>query len=99
MASGAAPEKVFTDGPGEEHIALQHHADAGPQLLQGIVPHIQSVQQDRAFGDVIEPGDQIDQGGLSCSRAAHDGHELAGLHCEADLGEHIVSRPGAGVFE
>ena len=78
---------------------MQHHADAVPELLQGIVPNIQPVQQDRASGDVIEPGDQIDQRGLARPRAAHDGHKLAGLHGEADLREYIVSRPGAGVFE
>ena len=87
----AAPEKVLPNGPGEEHIVLQHHADAVPELLQGIVPNIQPVQQDRASGDVIEPGDQIDQRGLARPRAAHDGHKLAGLHGEADLREYIVS--------
>ncbi len=42
---GVAPQQVLPDGAGEEHVGLEHHADAPPQLLQGIVPHVHPVHQ------------------------------------------------------
>ena len=94
-----APEKVFPDGSGEEHVGLKDHADAAAQLLQGVVPHVHPVHQNRAAGDVVEPGDEVDQGGLAGAGTAHNGHKGTGLYGEADVGEHVVAGAGGHIFE
>ena len=72
----AVPD-VLADGPTEQHRVLQHHADLSAQhpSVQGGGVH--PVQQDPAGVDLVEPHDQVDQGGLARTRGADDRHGLA----------------------
>ena len=89
----AAPQQILADGAREEDVVLKHHADAGAELIQGIVTHVHPVHQDSAVGDVVKPGDQVHQRGLSGTGTAHHSQELAGADGEVDVGENIL--PGA----
>ncbi len=60
-----------------ERVGLEHHRDAALGRRQ-VVDDLVADQQ-LARGDVLEPGDQAQQGGLAAARGADEDHELVGL--------------------
>ena len=54
--------------------------------------HVTALDGDRA-------ADDVQQGGLAAAIAAHDGHELALLHCQGEVLEQPLLRQGAGVVD
>ena len=56
-----APAQIFPDRTGEQHIFLQDDPDRIPQMSEGIVAHLMAADLQRAFTDIIQTRDQLDQ--------------------------------------
>ena len=84
---GRAEGEVLADCLAEEEGLLRHHADVAAQRGQRIVADGPAVDQQRAFGGLVEAGDQIDQGGLAAAGGPDDGEARAGgnvqIRCRA----------------
>ena len=78
---------VLPDGAGEEVGVLQHDAQAAPQVRLADVVDGDAVVTDLAVGNVVEPVDQVGDGGLAGAGGTHEGQLLAGLGKEADVVE------------
>ena len=46
--------------------------------------------------DLVETVDEVDDGGLACSRSPHEGNLLPGVRVDVDVEEHLLS---AGISE
>ena len=57
-----------------------------------IVLHIDAVHQHFALRRVIEPGDQIDDGGFSAAGTADDADRLSFLNQEVDIAQRLFPR-------
>jgi hypothetical protein len=64
-------------------VALEHHGDVAV-LRRGIVDHLAADPQ-LAVGDVLQPGDHVERGGLPAARRPDQDHELAVGDIQADL--------------
>ena len=76
---GLAVGDVLADSAGAQPGVLQHHAVAAAQGSAGHVPDVVAGDGDGAAVDVIEPHEQVDEGGLAAAGGADDGDALAGL--------------------
>ena len=79
--------------PREQRVLLEHHATVGAGAHDAV-----AVDEDGARRGRVEPGDDVEQGGLAAPRGADEGHETAGRHVEVDAvdGQHLVlARPEA----
>jgi hypothetical protein len=73
---------VLPHRTGTQPGVLQHHAVAAAQGGAGHIPDIGAGHLDAAAVHIIEPHEQIDQGGLAAAGRAYDGDALAGLHIQ-----------------
>ncbi len=64
---------------------------------QVVSADVLAVDQHRALGRVVEPGDQFDQRRLARTGRAHQRHGLAGPHTQRDVAQRVLL--GAGVAE
>ena len=85
---GPAVEDVVAHGAGEQPAVLQHDPEGAPEARPAVAPHVDAVHEDGARGDLVEPGEQVDDRGLARSRAPHDGRHAAGGRGEGDVAEH-----------
>ena len=88
---------VASDGAGEEVGTLGDEADAAHEVVLAVVFDVDAAQEDFAFADVVEAGDEMADGGFAGAGGADDGGGLAGLGGEADVFEDGVF--GVFVFE
>ena len=65
------------------HEILEDDAHAAAQLVEVVVAQVVAVEQDAALVGVVEPGQELHQGGLAGAVLAHQRHHLAGLEREA----------------
>ena len=72
---------------------LEDDADMGAQILDGEVPEVDAVDQDAALVGIVEPGQQLDDGGLAGAVLADQRQRLAGLQREVQA----AHRPALGV--
>src|SRR5699024_1210173 len=82
---GLTVADVFENGVGEEEHVLLDDADVLPQRVLGHGPDVQAADGEGAVGAVVEPGDQLAEGGLAAAGGADDGDGLAGGHVEVDV--------------
>ena len=88
---------VLPHGAGPEPGILQHHAVAAAQRGAGHVPDFGAGDFDGAAVDIIEPHEQIDEGGLAAAGGADDGDALAGLDVQRQaLDERAVGQIAEG---
>ena len=66
-----------------ERVALEHHRDVA--VLRGNVVDDAIADQERSFGDVFQPGDHPQAGGLPAPRRADHDHELPVLDLEVEI--------------
>ena len=66
-----------------ERVALEHHRDVA--FARRELRHVAGVDRDRALGDVLQPGDHPEQGGLAAAGRADEHEELAALDLEGDV--------------
>src|SRR3954468_5159416 len=76
---------VLPDGPTEQRGVLGHDADLAPEVGQGKVPYVDTVQHNPAPVNVPEPRQQRDQGRLATAGWAHQSQHLAGSAAELDV--------------
>ena len=70
---GVAVAQVGGDRAGEQVGLLRHQADPRPDVLERRVADVDPAEPHRPTGDVVEPRDQGQQGGLAGTGAADDG--------------------------
>ena len=88
---------VLPHGAGPEPGILQHHAVAAAQGGAGHVPDVGAGDFDGAAVDIIEPHEQVDEGGLAAAGGADDGDALAGLDVQRQtLDERAVGQIAEG---
>ena len=63
--------------PGEERVALEHHAAVGARAFDA-----PAVEQHLAGGRLVEPGDDAQQRALAAARGAEDGDEVVLGHLQ-----------------
>ena len=75
VAGGVGPAvgDVLGDRAVEQERLLQHDADVAAVFFHGKGADVDAVDQDRAFGHVVEAADQVDQRGLARPAAARPG--------------------------
>jgi hypothetical protein len=91
---GAAVADVGQDAVVEKVAFLGHEADGGGQRCLAGVPHVGAVDLDRPAGDVVQPRDQVADGGLAGPARPDQRHELAGVGFEADARQRVHRRAG-----
>ena len=73
-----APEAdVARDRAGEQHRLLRDVADPGAQVLLPHLAHVDAVDEDAAFVDVVEARNQPGERGLARAGAADDRRDFA----------------------
>ena len=83
LAHVQAEEDVVLYGHvGVEGVILEHHGEV-PVLGQHLVGHL-PVDLQRAGGNLLQPGDDPQQGGLAAARGPHQHVELPFVHVQVD---------------
>ena len=92
---------VVVDRALEQPCILQHHAEAAPDFLAGRVAGIDAIDEDPTGLHLVEPHEQIHEGGLACSGGADDRDRLPGLDIKAQILDkrHILEVAEANVLE
>lgn len=83
---------VFHHGAGEQVGVLEHHAQRPPEVRLFDLIDIDVIVTDLAVGDIVEPVDQVGNGGLAGAGGTHEGHFLAGFGVQADVVQHHFVR-------
>lgn len=83
---------VFGSGEHRQQVVGLEHEPHGlrPELRLAVISHprdVLAVDADDSRIEVVEPGETVEQGGLSAARRAHDGDHLAPLDLEADASQ------------
>ncbi len=81
--------QVLQHGPGEQIDVLLHHPHMPAQGVQGKVPHIDPVHQDRPLRRLVKPRDQRAERALPHPRGAHQGHELPWPDVQRQVAQHM----------
>lgn len=82
-----------------EGVALEDHGDV--TVLGGLVVDDPAADPQRALGDVLQPRDHVEGGGLAAAGGADQDHELAVRDAQVDVpdGEGAVGIPLGDPFE
>src|SRR5258708_196258 len=75
----AANRYVFTSGHFITHEILEDDADLTMQILQVVLAKIDSIEQDLPLSGIVQPGHQLDDGGLALAIFANQGQPLRGM--------------------
>src|ERR1035438_9549428 len=62
-----AKSNVLTNKQVITHVILEDHTDFTAQIVYVILAEVRSVQQDLAFGGIVEPREELDQGSFPSS--------------------------------
>ena len=82
---GPAEGHVLGDGAAEEPGVLEDHGEAVPGGGPGIFGHVPAAQQNLTGIHVIEPHEQVDEGGLAGTGGTDDGDVLALLDPDGEI--------------
>ena len=83
-AGAYAETNIFQRGePGQQTVVLEHHAALEAWAADLFVLHHQG-----PFGELIQPGERVHDGGFTAARVADDAHEFAFLELKTDVLEH-----------
>ena len=82
----------------EQEGILGNHGDARAERGQRNAVHVDAVQEDRAIGHLVQPGNQRGQRGLARADRAHDSQRAAGRDVERDVAQGRLPL-GAGIEE
>ena len=86
---GSAIANIFQNGIGKQEHILLDNTDIFVQALLGHIPDILAVNGNAATADLIEPRDQLAQGGLATTGRSYNGNGLASLHRQRHILQHI----------
>ena len=80
LGRAGVPERdVLADRALEEPRVLEHHPDAGAELVAAHLRDVATVEADRTAVELVEPHDQVHEGGLARAGRADDRDRGAGL--------------------
>ena len=88
--TGSAVSDVFAHGSAEEIYILLDDAYGFTQALERDLLYVLAVYRDLSPGNVVEPGDEIAEGGLAASARTDDRQVLAGLYVEIEARQDFV---------
>lgn len=74
----SAIANVLHNGAGEQMGILEDHHQAPPQIVLLDVLYVDAVIENAALLHIIEPVDQVGNGGFACAGGANEGNLLAG---------------------
>ena len=74
----AAYLDIFASGHFIAHEVLKDDADFSMQVVQVVFAQVDTIEQNLAFGRIVEPGDELDDGGLSLAVLADQAQRAAG---------------------
>ena len=80
-----APAKVVRNGAADQRGFLRYDANQVTERVQLVLPHVLAVQLHAALGDVIEAGNQINNGTLAAAGTADDAQRFTGIQRKADV--------------
>ncbi len=92
----AAHCDVFARGHFVAHEVLKDDADLGVQIGQVVFAQVDAIEQNLAFGRIVEARDQLDDGGLSLAVLADQSHALSGAEREIEIAENAPVRAWIG---
>ena len=73
----AANRNVFARCHLVAHVVLKDDADFAVKIFEAVLAQVHSIEQDLAFKRIVEPGQQLDDGGLAFAVFADQRHSLA----------------------
>ena len=88
----SAVADVLHDGTGEQVGILQNDAQASPQIRLFDLVDVDAVVADLAVGNIVEPVDQIGDGGLAGAGGANESDLLARMGVESHIVEDLLLR-------
>jgi len=91
---GLAVEDVFPDARGEEDRLLRYQTDLSAVPTQVQAPDVDTVEPDGSRERVIEPLDELDDGGLPRTALTHKGDSGSGWDLEGKVVEYGRVQPG-----
>ena len=91
-----AEADVFPHGAAEKRRRLGDIADQRKQRLRVQLLHVHAVHLHTALRHVVQPGDQVDEGGFAAAGAADDSGGLPGQRRKGHVLQHRFLRAGVG---
>lgn len=85
---GISPAQVVRHRTGKQQVFLEHHSHVFPEGFQVVPAHVHPAHLDGTLGHVIEPGNQLDQGGFAAAGASHDSHHFPAPDGQSNVLEH-----------
>ena len=89
-------QQVVPDGSVEQIGFLGHHADAVPQGLKILLPHVHAVKEHPSPAHVPQPGNQVHDGALSAAAGADDRHAVPAFQFKRNI---LQNRPVLRICE
>ena len=83
---------VVGDGSGKQVGVLDDQGEGFSQIVLFDASDVDAVIGDGAAGNLVEPVNQIDNGGLSGAGGADEGDFLSWFRVEADIVQHLLLR-------
>src|SRR5215469_10888517 len=75
------------------HEILKDHADLVMQILDGIIPQIDPIEQDLTFGDIVESGNELYNSRFSLSVFSDQRNSFARFKDKIEVPQHIPLGP------
>ncbi len=85
---------VFARGHLVAHEVLKDDSDLGVKIGEVVFAKVDAVEQDLAFGRIVEAGNELDDGSLSLAVFADQRDALAGTESEVEVAEDAPLRAG-----
>ena len=86
-----APAQVVQDGAGEQHVLLKHHGHLVAQRLHVVPAHVHAAHLYSAGVHIVQPADEVGEGGLAAACAADDADGLPAADVQVHVLEHLVA--------
>ena len=83
-----AHRDVFTRRHLIAHKVLKDNANLTIKIFQTILSQVHPVEQHLAFGGIVKPRDQLDDGGLALTVLSDQRNPLAGMKMEVQAVQH-----------
>ena len=93
---GIAVQKILPNGAREEVRGLQYVPHVGVQPVLRAGANVLAVHQNLPLVHIVEAADEVDQGGFTRARFAHDGHVGAKGNVEVEVLQHGLGAVGIG---
>ena len=93
-----AKADVVGDGAAEQVGILEHDAQGAAQIRLADVLEVDAVVGDAPLADLVEPVDQVGDGGLARAGGAHEGNLLPRLGVQGNALQDGLSRPVTKIY-